>query len=295
MTALQDHPRLLLCLLLPLLLVACHPSPPSSQSVHSFAAQGVIEHIALDRRQVTIHHDTIPGYMIEMTMDFPVDDPNELTGFVPGDKVTFTLLVDQDRAWVNNLHRIGHIDLSTTNAMPLSDDATPNLKPGAKVPDAALMTESGKTVHLSDFRGNALAFTFFFTRCPLPNYCPLMNRNFAETRKLLLSTPDAPTNWQLLSISFDSDFDRPDTLSAYAESYRGTNADRWLFASASPATLAVLAPRLGLMIMGQDASTSHNLRTVVVDPQGRLYRQFNDNLWTPQQLADAIREAAHPP
>ena len=137
-----------------------------------------------------------------------------------------------------------------------------------------------------------MALTFFFTRCPLPNYCPLMNRNFAQTRKLLLANPKAPANWEFLSISFDPEFDQPGVLSSYAGFYRDNNADRWLFAAAPPATLAQLAPPLGLVVMRQDSNISHNLRTVVVDPQGRLYRQFNDNLWTPQQLAEAIRDAS---
>jgi cytochrome oxidase Cu insertion factor (SCO1/SenC/PrrC family) len=40
---------------------------------------------------------------------------------------------------------------------------------------------------------------------------------------------------------------------------------------------------------------SHNLRTVVLDPQGRIYRQLDGNEWTPKQLADAMLEAARPP
>jgi hypothetical protein len=119
-----------------------------------------------------------------------------------------------------------------------------------------------------------------------------MNRNFARTRDLLLSNPKGATNWEFLSISFDSDFDQPSTLTGYGGFYRHNNADRWLFAAAPPATLAQIAPPLGLVIMRQDSNISHNLRTVVVDSQGRLFRQFDDNLWTPQQLADAMQEAA---
>ena len=84
-----------------------------------------------------------------------------------------------------------------------------------------MLTEDGKTIHLSDFRGKVVAMTFFFTRCPLPNYCPLMNRNFSQTRNILLSTPNAPKNWQFLSISFDSEFDRPENLTTYGGFYRG--------------------------------------------------------------------------
>jgi cytochrome oxidase Cu insertion factor (SCO1/SenC/PrrC family) len=44
-----------------------------------------------------------------------------------------------------------------------------------------------------------------------------------------------------------------------------------------------------------DSIMSHNLRTVVLDPRGKIFRQLDGNQWTPQQLADAIREAAKVP
>ena len=271
---------------------ACHPSTSKTTDAHAFAATGIIEKIAPDLKQVTIHHDTIPGYMIEMTMDFPVDDSAELKDLSPGDKISFALNVNQNRAWVSNIHRTGHTTPSMSG-MPM-DDAAPQLKSGDFLPDGELIAEDGRQIHLADFRGKAVALTFFFTRCPLPNYCPLMNRNFARTRDLLLADAKAPTNWELLSISFDSDFDQPSTLVSYGNFYRHNNAAHWLFAAAPPATLAKLAPPLGLVIMRQDNNISHNLRTVVIDTEGRLSHQFNDNLWTPQQLADAIQEALRP-
>ena len=277
-----------------LLLGACHRSDQASggsdPNSHAFAARGVIERISADHRQVTIHHETIPDYMVEMTMDFPVDDPSELLGLAPGDQITFILNVDQDRDWVSDLHRIGHTAVPM-NGLSMAGGNAPKLKPGDPLPDGELIAEDGRHLHLADFHGKAVALTFFFTRCPLPNYCPLMNRNFAQTRDLL-ARPGVPDNWELLSISFDSAFDQPAILSSYAELFRGHRSDGWLFAAAPPATLAALAPPLGLVIMRQNSNLSHNLRTVVIDPQGRLYRQFNDNLWTARQLADAVQAAA---
>jgi protein SCO1/2 len=149
-------------------------------------------------------------------------------------------------------------------------------------------------VRFSDFRGKALAFTFFFTRCPLPDYCPRMNNNFKEARALLLSQPNTPTNWQFLCVSFDAEFDKPAHLANYAKMFRGDDEGRWLFASASPDALAELAPRLDLKVAREAGSFSHNLRTVVLDPQGRVHKQFDGNEWTPRQLADALLQATGP-
>jgi protein SCO1/2 len=206
------------------------------QTVHSYSANGIVEQIAPDHHQVTIHHQAIPGYMMEMTMDFPVQNTNELTGISPGDKITFSLVVRENDDWVENIQRVGHSSETMTNKMSMQVDMShgtmmPELKPGDLLPDGELLEEDGRHIHFSDFRGRAVAFTFFFTRCPLPNYCPLMNRNFAAARDLILSTPDAPTNWQFLSISFDPEFDTPEVLSSYAGFYRGDNSDRWLLPS----------------------------------------------------------------
>ena len=119
-----------------------------------------------------------------------------------------------------------------------------------------------------------------------------MNGNFSKARQILTDATNAPANWQFLSISFDPDFDKPAALASYANFYRNGNPDRWLFAAASTNALAALAPRLDLMTMREGASISHNLRTVVLDPLGRIYRQFDGNEWTPRQLADALMEAA---
>jgi protein SCO1/2 len=235
--------------------------------------------------------------MMEMTMDFPVRNDAELKGLSIGDQINFNLVVDSTSAYVQDLHRTGHSDQPAASALPMGTppENPARLQPGDPFPPVELLAESGRVIHLADFRGKAVALTFFFTRCPLPNYCPLMNRNFAATRQLLRTEPGAPRNWQLLSISFKAGFDTPATLMSYASFFRGKDAASWLFASARPDTLSQLAPRIGLMIMGQDASLTHNLRSLIIDPQGRLFRQFNDNLWTPQQLADAMIAAARLP
>jgi len=87
------------------------------------------------------------------------------------------------------------------------------------------------------------------------------------------------SNWQFLSISFAPDFDKPGVLSRYAYSYRGSSADRWLFASAATNVTAAMSPLLDFRFANEGGSFLHNLRTVVLDPQRRVFRQFDGNTW----------------
>lgn len=264
----------------------------SDNATNYYSARGIVEKIAPDLGQATIHTQTIPGYMMEMTMDYPVKSTNELNGVSPGDEITFTLAVAGNDDWVDDIQRTGKTAPVTTNTVQSMSDMTLDLKPGDLLPDGSLTAEDGRQIHFSDFRGQALAFTFFYTRCPLPNYCPLMNRNFADARDLILSMIGVPTNWEVLSVSFDPENDTPQVLATFGGFYRHGNPAHWLFAAATTNTLATLAPALDLMVVPQGSSISHNLRTVVLDTHGRIYRQFDGNQWAPQELAEAILSAA---
>jgi protein SCO1/2 len=251
--------------------------------------RGVVQALPPDLRHARIKHEKIPGYMAAMTMDFSVKDTNALAGLAPGDEITFTLVVTEDDDWIENIRRTGQAGVTGPVGWHVAE---PELRAGDVLPDYEFTSETGRGIHFADFRGSAVAFTFFFTSCPLPEYCPRMNKNLAEARSLLLASTNAPANWQLLSISFDSAFDEPAILASYAGIYRGTNADRWLFAVASTNTLAGLAPKVDLNFWRENGSISHNLRTVVLDGNGKIFKQFDGNEWTAQQLADAIRAAA---
>lgn len=256
-----------------------------------FTVRGSLRELPTDGRHAVIRHEAIPGYMPGMTMTFTVKRPEDLRGLTPGDRVEFRLIATDDDHWIESLRRIGHDEPAADDTATVASTEA-ELHNGDLLPDVNLLGETGATNRFTDFRGRAVALTFVFTRCPLPDFCPRLSKHFSQARKLLLARPGGPTNWQFLSLSFDPEHDTPLVLAAYARSYRGDNADRWLFGVLAPDTLAALAPRLGLQLLRVGGSISHNLRTVVLDPRGRIHRQFDGNEWTSEELADALAEAA---
>ncbi len=268
----------------------------STQAVRSFLATGLIRGLPADGKSVVIRHEDIPGLMPKMTMEFTVRDTNELQGLEVGERITFSVRAGEEESWIEGIHQV---DPGDVRAVPLPVDPPSSallhaaqLKPGDVLPEVGLTAENGRTIHLSDYRGRALAFTFLFTRCPLPDYCPRLSRNFSRSRDLLLKQAAGATNWQFLSISFDPEYDRPEVLRRYAEVHRGEVTDRWLFASASTNVMASMAAQLDFRFADQGGSFLHNLRTVVLDPQGRVFRQFDGNRWTAEELVQALGEAA---
>lgn len=267
----------------------------STNVLRSFVARGVIRELLVDGQTVVIRHEDIPGFMPKMTMEFNVRKTNELHGLRAGDAITFHVKANEEESWIEGIQRTGtnHV-IATSTADPSSSALlhVAQMKPGDVLPDAEFLAEDGRTIKLSDFQGRALAFTFIFTRCPLPEFCPRMNQHFNRARDLMMQRPGGPTNWQFLSISFDPEFDRPGVLSRYAYSYRGQSTDRWLFAAAPANVMALMVSQLDFRFANEGGSFVHNLRTVVLDPERRIYRQFDGNKWTAQELADVLAEAA---
>ena len=269
------------------------PSKIEDSNTKTFEVQGILREVSPDHRTATIQHQKIPGYMPAMTMPFNVKVPQELDGFEIGADITFNLVVRTNEHWIQDIQFLALRIENMTNHALVTTAYVPRLKEGDVLPDGELLAESGEHIRFSDFRGNALAFTFFFSRCPLPENRPRMASNFLKTRDALLADASAPTNWQFLSVSFDPGFDNPDVLTAYGNYARGgTNADHWLFASMPTNVLASIAPKLGLLVLPEGEGITHNLRTVVLDPLGRIFWQFDGSNWTPEQLTDVIKKAA---
>ena len=117
--------------------------------------------------------------MPAMTMPYKVQDPALLQGKQPGDLVTATLVVEEVNAYLSTLTTTGRAPLDTPPAGPAITDSD-LLKEGDAVPDHALVDQAGTPRTIGSLRGHRVALTFIYTRCPLPDFCPLMDRQFKE-------------------------------------------------------------------------------------------------------------------
>ncbi len=259
----------------------------------TFLVNGVLRKIDLAERSATIQHDEIPGYMPPMTMPFTVKVTNELAEVQPGDPVVFRLNVTENDSWIDKLKKAPQ-PLATEPPKREPVRLVRNveeLKIGDAIPDYRFTNELGQTMNLGQFKGQALALTFIFTRCPLPNFCPLMSKNFSEVYKLLAAKSDAPTNWHLLTISFDPHHDTPAVLKAYAERYK-YDPRKWNFVTGAMIDIDAITEQFSLLISVQNDQWEHKLRTVVIDAQGRVQKIILANQWKPEEVVDEIITAA---
>ena len=243
----------------------------------------------------TIAHEDIKGYMPAMTMPFKIKSDADLEMLGAGDQVTGTLVVDDVESWVEIAAIVeGPVTISQNVDVPGEP------KPGTDVPDFGLVNQDGKRIHLAQYRGRALALTFIYTRCPMPDQCTLMSNNFAAIDQELQKQPDVYAKTHLLTISFDPEYDSPKVLRSYGASHSGRYTDEtfqhWEFATGSPDEVKGIAQFFGLRYFhdtesGQD-QVIHSLRTVLIGPDGKLFKLYRGNEWKPAEIVNDLQSLA---
>jgi len=293
--------------LLPILLLAafafsavgCHhdaPDPtkassnPASQSDSQFKTyplRGKIVSTNPAKGEVTIDAQAIPGFMEAMIMPYKLRDTRIIGELHPGDLITADVLVSQSADADVLVDHIVIIGQAKPDYRPKVEFNVP--QPGDAIPDFRLTNQDGRAIHLTQFRGKSLLVTFIYTRCPLPDFCPRVTRNFAVLEKSLAANANLNRDTHLLCISFDPDQDTPARLKAYGATYMGSEAPKafahWDFAVPTKQNLPEIAHYFDVGLTNeQNGTITHTLSTTLIGPDGKVVQFYPGNDWTPQQL-----------
>ncbi len=263
----------------------------------TFPIRGRIVSVDPATNQITLAHEAVPGFMGAMTMPYRLGVPGAIGELHPGDVITARIVVekDSDGEYHNaNLDRIVTVGQAKADYVPVKQYHVP--KVGDAVPNFRLLDQSGKTLTLSQFKGKAVLLTFIYTRCPLGDFCPKMSRNFAEVNTALAADKSLYARTDLISISFDPVYDKPGVLKSYGAAYTGRYTqetfDHWQFAAPSQDELPKVEQYFNVGVTGADASLTHSLSTVLIDPAGTIAAWYPGNDWKPADVIADMRRVA---
>jgi len=271
---------------------ACRSEAPAA-GAKRYPVTGRVVEVEAASRSVTLAHEEIPGFMPAMTMPFVVleKDAALLPAMAPGASLRATLVVADSRYWLEEIVVVG-APVPIPGQSPVVPPREP--QPGDVVPDVALVDQDARPLRLANYRGRALALTFVFTRCPMPDFCPFLMAGFARVHETLAADAALARDTALLTVSFDVVYDTPAVLRAYGLPFQKTQPPftHWRLASGSLPEVQRLGAALGLDFHEEERSFAHNLRTAVIGKDGRLRRLFRGNDWKAQELRAELEAAA---
>ena len=258
-----------------------------------YTLQGQILSIEPDHMQANIKHEEIKGFMAAMTMPYKVRDAKEFAALKPGDLINSTLVVVSNDAYLKDVKKVGEAPLAApAAAAPSASAGFELLKPGGPVPDVPMLDQEGRKTSIASFKGQTVLLTFIYTQCPLPTFCPLMDRHFVTIQDRLKADP-ALSKVHLATVSFDPVTDTPPVLKKHAQQL-GADLTRWTFLTGDRDDIDKFASRFGVTIardMSDPKNITHNLRTVIIGQDGTLKKTYTGNEWTPDQILADLRRA----
>ncbi len=167
---------------------------------------------------------------------------------------------------------------------------------GEPAPDFELKDADGRTVRLSDLRGQVIVLNFIYTTCP--DVCPLHAERIAEVQAMVNQTPMKDLV-RFISITPDPETDTPQALRDYGPAH-GLDPANWVFATSGPERPAAtrrLAERYGLRFDRTDDGTQiHAVVTYVIDSEAQLRAKFHGLGFDPANLVvfvNALVNDAH--
>jgi protein SCO1/2 len=276
-----------------ILLAAC--SPKSNQ--HTYDVHGQVVAVTPDRQEAIVKHGEIAGLMPAMTMPYKIKEKAELNTVKPGDVIDATLVIVENDAFLTRVRKVGEAPLEQAPPEPstvTTGSGVPLLKPGDLVPDSAFVDQDGKKRAFNSFRGSMVVLTFIYTRCPLPTFCPMMDRHFVAIQERMHDDP-LLKKVHLVTITFDPAYDTPAVLKKHA---RKLNADmnRWTFLTGDPDAIEKFGGRFGVFVTrasNDPRDITHNLRTVIVGPDGKIVKIYAGNEWTPDEILADLKPTAN--
>jgi len=234
--------------------------------------------------------------MEAMTMPYSVRDVKELRGLGPGMVIDFTLVVDANASFAEDIrkHKYQGLEsdpLTARRLKLLNQMANPatvkSVAVGEAVPNFTLIDQNRHKVVLSRFAGKVVALNFVYTRCALPNFCFRSSNNFGLLQRRFIER--LGRDLVLLTVTFDPLHDDSRTLAKYAAIWKA-DPNNWHFLTGSTDDVRRVCDLFGEDAFQDEGLMNHSLHTVIINRKGKLVANLEGNEFSAKQLGDYVQE-----
>jgi len=262
----------------------------SCSSAKTYEMRGQILGVNRDKMEILVKHEDIPGLMPAMTMPWKVQTASMLDNLGPGDLITAAIEVDNNQGVITKITKRGTAKPDLPAPAAPAQPGAKYLMPGDEVPNQVFVDQEGRQRDLNTIRaGRPIAVTFIYTKCPIPTFCPAMDRAFAEAQSLM-KEKGLGGKAGLLSVSFDPKNDTPPVLKTHAEKL-GFDPNMWTFVTGEQGAIDSFATSMLVTLVRGEAANpdeiGHTLRTTIVGRDGRIAKSYSGADWT---AADLVAE-----
>jgi protein SCO1/2 len=270
---------------------------PAGPPAHDI--RGEILRVEHARKILVVHHEEIPGYMPAMAMEFTAPAA-DLSALREGQRIAARMIEAAPGEFrldgLRVLDARAEAALASAALMLRQDTHARGRHAyreiGEVVPSFALLNQDGEVVRFDHFRGKRVVLNFIFTRCPVPTMCPAAT---GKMQALQLAAKQAGIrDLELVSVSFDSAYDTPPVLKAYAAA-RGIDTANFSFLSGSKEAIADLLRQFGVYAIPGENLFRHTLATILIGADGKILHRTDESEWEPGEFLRQLQPPSPAP
>ncbi len=152
----------------------------------------------------------------------------------------------------------------------------------------ALINQNNEPVVLDSLIGKPLVMSFIFTRCPLPEMCPLIMQKVVKVQEGLNKEYKDKVFFAVMT--FDPEYDTPEVLKKYGE-YYGVNYDNFIYLTGKTEDVETALNHFRVYFKKEaDGQIAHTLETMVMDEKGKIIRVFPTTIWNPKSVIKEVEK-----
>lgn len=172
---------------------------------------------------------------------------------------------------------------------PTKDSTHPSSQSQEQVlPKFQFKSSAGESLTLKKWEGQYLFISFVFTRCPMPEMCPLTMKLTKSLLTAWKKDSDLP-KLHVLAVSLEPEYDTPKVLAQYVRSHGLVTSD-FTFLTGEPGEISEFCSYFNVIGIPGGAFLSHNIRSVLLSPNYETLATYDDNQWTAKQVIEALKE-----
>lgn len=157
---------------------------------------------------------------------------------------------------------------------------------GDYIPSFALYNQRGEVVQSRQLQGKFVVLNFIFTRCAVPTMCPAATANMGRLQREARAS--GIEDLELVSISFDPDYDTPGVLRNYAQMH-GLDPVNFTLLTGPKQAIEDILTQFGILTVDEDGTIHHTMATLLIDQKGKIVFRREGSRWSYQDFIERLK------
>ncbi len=151
-----------------------------------------------------------------------------------------------------------------------------------------LINQNNEPVALDNLMGKPLVMSFIYTRCSMPDMCPLIMKKIVQVQKGIKREYKDKIFFAIITL--DPEYDTPRVLKKFGNYYR-VNYGNLIFLTGKKHDVDYALNHFRVYYKEESPGVlAHTMETLVMDEAGVIMKDFPASLWEPEDVIEEVEK-----